>query len=377
MKSAAVTVLAVAGLLAGAGVPAATAGVARPSLSASPASLTAAINRVMREASIPGAIVGVWSQGMAPYVQAFGVQSKATGQPMKTGLYMRIGSETKTFTITALLELVDQGLVGLDDPIAKYVRGVPDGNSITIRELAEMRSGLYNYSNDPAWGRALEANPYRQWGPWQLLAYSFTHPLLFPPGTKYYYSNTNTILLGLVIQKVSGLSLQTYIDRYVLQPEVLAHTAFPSGAQFPNPHPQGYTAPGTIATNWNPSWGWAAGAMISTVYDLHTWARDVAVGTLLSPATQRQRLRFVPIPISGVTAGYGLGLLYDNGWIGHNGSLPGYQSLAIYLPRQHATVVVLVNSDINYNGSALTTLLGQAITKIISPGHVFTLPASH
>jgi D-alanyl-D-alanine carboxypeptidase len=373
MKRAALMVIAAASLLAGTAVPAATAAVTRPAGSVSPASLTAAINRVMREASIPGAIVGVWNQGMAPYVRAFGVQNVATGQPMSTGLYMRIGSETKTFTVTALLELVDEGKVGLDDPISRYVAGVPDGNTITIRELAEMRSGLYNYSNDPAVAAQIESRPYRQWGPYQLLSYSFRHPLLFQPGTKYYYSNTNTILLGLVIEKVSGLALDTYITRYVLQPDNLSHTVFPSGAQFPSPHAQGYAGLGTITTNWNPSWGWAAGQMISTVNDLHVWADDVATGKLLTPATQRQRLRFLPVPLPGVTAGYGLGLLYDNGWIGHNGSLPGYQSLAIYLPQQKATVVVLVNSDINYRGSSLTTLLGRAITEIISPAHVFTL----
>jgi D-alanyl-D-alanine carboxypeptidase len=96
----------------------------------------------------------------------------------------------------------------------------------------------------------------------------------------------------------------------------------------------------------------------------------VATGRLLTPATQRRREHFIPIPgLAG--AGYGLGLFDVNGWIGHNGSLPGYQSLVIYLPSRRATVVVLVNSDVNYRGESLTTLIGQAITKIITPGHIF------
>jgi D-alanyl-D-alanine carboxypeptidase len=115
--------------------------------------------------------------------------------------------------------------------------------------------------------------------------------------------------------------------------------------------------------------------MISTLSDLHAWARDVATGSFLTPATQRQRERFLPLPgLAGV--GYGLGLFDVNGWIGHNGSLPGYQTLAIYLPPQQATVVVLVNSDVNYGHDGLTTLLGQAITKIITPGHVFVFQRS-
>ena len=305
----------------------------------------------------------------------------ATGRPMLTSLYMRVGSETKTFTVTALLQLVDRKKIGLDDPIARYVQGVPDGTAITLRELADMRSGLYNYTNDPAWQEAFGRNPYRQWLPRQLLAYSFSHPLMFKPGTKFFYSNTNTILLGLVVEKVARLPLATFIKRYVLRPEHLAHTVFPPGAQFPAPHAQGYAGPSpkgplVNVTNWNPSWGWAAGAMISTLGDLRNWARIVATGELLTPATQKQRERFLPTGIRGVRAGYGLGLFKDNGWIGHNGSLPGYQSLTIYLPSKRATVVVLVNSDINYQGSELTTLLGEAITKIITPHHVYYLPPS-
>ena len=118
--------------------------------------------------------------------------------------------------------------------------------------------------------------------------------------------------------------------------------------------------------------------MISTLRDLHAWSRAVATGTLLTPATQRQRERFLPTGIAGVKGGYGLGLLNDNGWIGHNGSLPGYQSLTIYLPPQRATLVVLVDESdsLLYRGNELTTLLGEAITRIITPRHIYYLPAS-
>ena len=381
-RRAAATMMAMVGLLAGCGAPATVSlAAARGAGSSRSVQLTKAIRRVMREASIPGAIVGVWQGGKAPYVQTFGVRNRATGRPLLTSLYMRVGSETKTFTVTALLQLVDRKKIGLDDPIARYVQGVPDGTAITLRELADMRSGLYNYTNDPAWQEAFGRNPYRQWLPRQLLAYSFSHPLMFKPGTKFFYSNTNTILLGLVVEKVARLPLATFIKRYVLRPEHLAHTVFPPGAQFPAPHAQGYAGPSpkgplVNVTNWNPSWGWAAGAMISTLGDLRNWARIVATGELLTPATQKQRERFLPTGIRGVRAGYGLGLFKDNGWIGHNGSLPGYQSLTIYLPSKRATVVVLVNSDINYQGSELTTLLGEAITKIITPHHVYYLPPS-
>ncbi len=192
------------------------------------AALTAAIERVMRQASIPRAFVGVWQRGYAPSVKAFGVRNKATGQPMRTNLFMRIGSETKTFVGTALLQLVDRCKVGLDRPTSSYVAGVPHGNAITIRELADMRSGLLNYTSNLAFARAWFAAPRRKWTPRQLLAHSFSTPVLFPPGTSY-DSNTNTVLLGLVVQKVSHEPLAAYIKRQVVAP-VAGSSTPPAGA---------------------------------------------------------------------------------------------------------------------------------------------------
>ena len=126
------------------------------------AALTAAIRGVMRQESIPGAIVGVWRRGAVPYVRAFGVRDIATGRPMSTNLRMRIGSVSKTFTGTALLQLVDRGKISLDSPISRYIAGVPHGNRITIRELAEMRSGLFDYFSDDAWSRLWLSDPRRR-----------------------------------------------------------------------------------------------------------------------------------------------------------------------------------------------------------------------
>ena len=196
--------------------------------------LTAAVERVMRQASIPGAIVGVWQRGFAPYVKAFGVRDRTTRRPMHTNLYMRIGSETKTFVGTALLQLVDQGKVALDSPISSYLSGVPQGDAITLRQLADMRSGLFNYTNDLAFVRAWFAAPRRVWTPHQLLSYGFSKPVLFAPGTGYEYSNTNTVLLGLVVEKVSRGATRCL------------HQAAHPDAGAPRTHqpPDGYRVPG-------------------------------------------------------------------------------------------------------------------------------------
>ncbi|KUN38051.1 serine hydrolase [Streptomyces longwoodensis] len=343
-----------------------------------------AVQQVMKEAGVPGVSVGVWTPDKGEYVKSFGVADKNTGRPMTPDLYLRIGSETKTFTVTALLQLVDQGKVGLDDTIGKYVEGVPNGDRITLRQLAGMRSGLFNYSQDEAFFKALTSDPQRHFSPQELLDYAFKHPVLFPPGEKFYYCNTNLILLGLVVEKMSGQQLAGYIHDHILEPAGLDHTSFPAGAEFPDPHAQGYTdqtATGQVedTADWNPSWAWAAGAMISQLQDLRVWARTVATGQLpdgdrmVSEATQKQRLATPPTSIPG--AGYGLGIFDVQGWIGHNGSLPGYESLTVYLPSAQATLVVMLNTDINYKGQEPSTVFGDAITRIISPDHVFDLPA--
>ncbi|WP_405498053.1 serine hydrolase domain-containing protein [Streptomyces sp. NBC_00096] len=339
--------------------------------------LDAAIRKVMTDAKVPGVQVALSAPGKGEYVRAFGVADKATRAPMTDNLNMRIGSETKTFTVTALLKLVDEHKIGLDDPIGKYIDGVPNGELITLRELAEMRSGLFSYSADEDFYKALTSNPRRPFTPQELLEYAFKHPVLSAPNAKFYYCNTNLILLGLVVEKVSGQKLADYITKEVIEPAGLKHTVFPAGAEFPDPHAQGYTdqtASGKVedAADWNPSWGWAAGAMISDLQDLRQWAKVLATGELLTKATQAQRLKVVnALPGTG----YGLGIFNVQGWIGHNGSIPGYQTLTIYDPQYKATLVVLLNTDISAEGEEPSTLFGQAITKIVTPDHVYTLPA--
>ncbi|MBA4063458.1 MAG: D-alanyl-D-alanine carboxypeptidase [Isosphaera sp.] len=334
------------------------------------AALTEAIRTGMQRASIPGAIVGVWREGQPPYVRAFGVRDTATGEPMTTDLSMRIGSNTKAFVVTAILMLADQGRLGLDDPIDRYVKGVPGGDRVTLRHLAQMRSGLYNYADDT--NKDLPRQPLRQWKPQELLDVAFRHPPLFPPGSAFDYCNTNTVLLGLAVEKVAGQPLASFIEQNILKPEGLARTVFPAGAEIPSPHARGYfkLPDGKVvdATDWDPSWGWASGNMISTLDDLRVWARDLATGKLISPAMKREQHQFLPAPPEGDGALYGLALENQNGWIGHNGNVLSYMVYPYYLPSERMTMVVMLNSGADIPGS---WRMIQDITRIISPGNVW------
>jgi D-alanyl-D-alanine carboxypeptidase len=358
------------------GAPA-TSETAKPMNDALAQRLDAAVNQAMTTAGVPGAIVGIWGPD-GTYVRAFGVADKATRAPMKTDFYSRIGSVTKTFTVTAILQLADLGKLGLDDSIAEYVPEVPLGNKITLRQLARMQSGLFNYSNSPEFQQAMFADPRREFTPRELLNYALAQPVQFPPGEGFEYCNTNTVLLGLVVQKVSGEPLHTYINDRILAPLGMSHTSFPTTNAFPDPHAQGYTvqtADGkeATATDWNPSWGWAAGAMISTLDDMRIWAPALATGKLLTPAMQAQRLQTVGSPGMPPQDGYGLGIFNLGGWIGHNGSLPGYQSVVVYLPEKQTSLVILTNTDIEHQGGEPSTTLATAITKELTPDHIYKL----
>jgi D-alanyl-D-alanine carboxypeptidase len=332
------------------------------------------IPRVLAQTHVPGVIVGIWQGKDRIYLRAFGVKDIQTREPMTTDLYMRIGSATKAFTVTGILQLVDQGKLSLDDPISKFVPKVPNGDNIKIRHLAQMRSGLASYSDGdkilPLWYDDI----YRQFSTQQLLDGSFTQekPILFEPGAKYDYSNTNTVLLGVVLEQLSGQSLRDYIHDRIAVPVGLTHTEYPTangGGPIPAPFAHGYAlikGARTDMTFANFSWGNAAGCMVATVEDLGIWARDMARGTLLKPATQAERLKFLDaLPEHD---GYGLGIENNNGWLGHGGNIFSHVSYPHYLPSEDLTMVVLFNSGENIYESVRIV---QEITRIIAPDNVW------
>jgi D-alanyl-D-alanine carboxypeptidase len=339
--------------------------------------LDAAIAAKIAEMGVPGAIVGISVPGDVDYVNAVGVADTATGAPMSVADQTRVASVTKTFTGTAVLQLVDQGRLSLQDPISRYVDGVPNGDIITLDLLGRMRSGLFDYSNDPMFQRRLAAEAPSGsaafgWTPRQLVDVAASHPVNFPPGSKFEYCNTNFVLLGLAVEKITGQPLGDYLQHNVFDPLGLARTSYPDTGVMPEPFTHGYapTPDGAIvdATFWNPSWGDAAGRIVSDYADMTAWARAVGEGALLGPHTQAQRLRMDGL-LSDV--GYGFALLNAHGWIGHNGEIPGYTTVVVYLPERDATLVVLANSDVpgEHSAGQLATL----VSSIVTPDHVYSL----
>jgi D-alanyl-D-alanine carboxypeptidase len=342
------------------------------------AALDAAIEARVAQMGIPGAIVGLSIPGQIDYVRAVGVGDTATGLPMLFDDHTRIGSVTKTFTGTAVLQLVDQGRIRLSDPISRYVEGVPSGDVITLDLLGRMRSGLPDYTEtDTFLARLYGESPA---GPdafattsRQLVDWAFEQPMNFPPGTQYEYSNTNTVLLGLVVAKVTGLPLGDYLQQSVFGALGLSRTSYPANGVLPGPCAHGYNqAPDeTIVdtTLWNPSWADAAGKIVSTLADLKIWAAALGKGTLLRPDTQARRISNGTTVAPGVD--YGFAIFNAQSWLGHNGDIPGYATVVVYLPERDATLVVIANSDVPEPHSA--GQLAYKVTSIATPEHPYEL----
>jgi D-alanyl-D-alanine carboxypeptidase len=349
-----------------------------PFPAATQAALDAAVAGMLQQFKAPGAVVGVWIPGVGNYVAAAGTSDIATGHPMLSADYFRIGSITKTFTVTAILELADEKRLSLDDPIAKYVSGIPKGEIITLRMLANMTSGLFSYTQDKTFQHDLFSNPHRTFTPRELVNIGIAHDEDFPPGSGFNYSNTNTVLLGTVIEKVTGQPIAEVFAQKIFRPLGLQHTVWPTGSAMPSPFAHGLTDQ-TLddtqadATFWNPSWGFSAGQLISTFQDIRTWVKSYTTGSLISPEMQKQRLTWVTFPPNSPDRAYGLGIGMDHGWLGHTGELPGYNCAGYYLPSKGATIVIMVNSDLSVGRENPAPFLVRSITQIVTPQNVTSL----
>ncbi|MDQ3020336.1 MAG: beta-lactamase family protein [Bacteroidota bacterium] len=333
------------------------------------------VQQAFEELKVPGAIIGVWIGGYEPWTTTFGVADLKTSQPIVTGDKMRIGSVTKTFTGTVLLQLVDEGKLTLQDKLSNFFPNYPNAQNITIEEVGNMRSGIYNYSEDETFQDEMLKNMSKAFTPQELISISEKHAAYFAPDSGFHYSNTNFILLGLIIEKLTGNSLQTEIQNRILNPLGMKETTFDLNSTFPDPHAHGYlymdstSVEPTDVTGLNPSWGWAAGAMISTLGDLQLYAKPLATGQLVSLKAQADRLKWGKsfTPTSGGWAdkqlNYGFAIADFDGAYGHNGGIPGFNSFMAYLPEKDATIIVLVNMQDNKNGIGPADYLARVIVE--------------
>ena len=370
--------------------------------------LQATLDASARDLLVPGAMALV-RVPQGEFVVTHGATARGGDTPPGPDTRFRIGSVTKSMTAALILQLAQEGKLRLDDPIAKYRPDVPGGDDIPIADLLDMRSGLGNYTAAPTFWPVLEDDPGRVWTPEQLLEIGFAQP---SPGSRsFYYCNTNTVLLGLVAQQVTGQPLATLFQERLFAPLGMSATQLPApGTQnLPAPSARGYVyesvryvfveasyppsvqeeaRAGTLApkdfTDIDPSWAWAAGGAISTASDLAIWIEGLVGGRLLDATWQRRwrdSLRPTdPARPDGQQYGYGIAQARFGAvrLFFHNGELPGFNTFASHDPENRVTIVVWTSLPVAVDGRApaetiAVALAGRVYAELPAPAE---LPAS-
>jgi D-alanyl-D-alanine carboxypeptidase len=303
-------------------------------------------------AGSPGALVLV-DEGSSRREAASGLAVLRGRVPLHVRDRFRVGSITKTFVAVVVLQLVDENRLRLGDTVERWLPGlVPGGGRITVRELLGHTSGLADYAGDAVFLRRTVAQPRRRWTPRELVSVALAEGPVARPGERFAYASTNYVLLGLVVERATGTSLERQLRRRILAPLGLQDTSFVPGSRIPGRYAHGYAPSeydgivGSLATardrsTVTASWAWAAGAMVSTASDLSRFLGALLQGRLLPP-----RLLKPMRPAPG--ARYGLGLVAFRTpcgtAIGHSGALLGTVSAAWSSPDGRRRVVAMSNS---------------------------------
>ncbi|MGI8483276.1 MAG: serine hydrolase domain-containing protein [Thermomicrobiales bacterium] len=363
------------------------------------------VERKMDELLVPGAVILLRNQEQE-YLHTFGTRIIGQNDPITIDDHFWIGSNTKTMTGTVLLQLVQEGLLSLDDPVSSFRDDIPNGENIKISQLMDMSSGLHSYTELKAFNQTMDDEPEKVWQPEELLAIGIAEPPYFAPGEGFHYSNTNTVLFALIAEQLTGKSIGDLMAERIFTPLGLTKTVFPAieDASIPDPHPNGYMYGTNVSTldtavlsdadqkaardgsllpndvtKVNPSWAWAAGAASSTAGELATYVEALVGGGLLDAAIQEERLASLkPSSDAPGAAEYGLAIAKFGPFIGHDGSLPGYQSFMGNDPDTGTTLIVLTNLQSSPEGLATANEIARPIIAGLygSPPQIATPEAS-
>jgi len=328
----------------------------------------AGLRGVLRSAlaqGAPGSMARIDDHG-AVYRAAVGVADRRTKRAMGSADRFRIGSVTKTFTAVVLLQLVDEKKLKLDAPVNRYLPGLLPDSRITVRHLLSHRSGLYDYTND-MFAKSVpgfEAVRKKVFTPRELVNLSLRRPRTNAPGAVYSYSNTNFVVAGMLIEKLTGHSVRTEYQNRIIEPLKLRDTFYVHpGMKIPGRHARGYLTPDRAgaalvdATEQTVSWAQSAGALISSTRDLNTFLSALLGGRLTSAAQLAQMRRWMP---SGPGQAYGLGLRRRDlscgvSVYGHTGAVQGFYTYAFASKDGKRSLAAVANTS--NNGTVLNTML--------------------
>jgi D-alanyl-D-alanine carboxypeptidase len=323
------------------------------------AQLDAALDEGFAASGMPGVTVGLWIPDQDEWVATRGVSDLASNLPMDRANQSKIGSITKTVVGTVALQVIGDGESGLtlDDTIGRWYPDFPLANEITVRMLMNMSSGIG--SPGQAQIDRICTDPYSTITPDEVIAIGASTPReAFAPGQGNAYSGFNTYLLGRILEHSTGTDLGTLIDEHLIEPLGMTRSRFAADAGLEEPFNRGYSGfcpqlpQPTETSDWTLHEAWAAGAMLSTIDDLHTWGLALGEGYGLTPELQAARIEDLSPGTTAEGYGYGLGVGVhidpDSGCLldlSHSGAEPGYGAHVHYFAGSDAVLAVIGNGD--------------------------------
>jgi D-alanyl-D-alanine carboxypeptidase len=322
-------------------------------------------------AGVPGVVVLV-RDGDRTIRLARGYGNLAKSTPMRVRNQFRVASLTKTFVATLVLQLVGEGTLALDDTVDDWLPGlIPNGNEVTVHQLLNHTSGIYDAVEDPEILAPYLAGDFTHYTPpSEIVQVAAERGPLFPPGSNWSYSNTNYFVLGMMVEAATGETIGSQLRDRIFEPLGLHQTTFPTSPRISEPHAHGYLLfgepPLLDVTVFSPSLFWAGGAMVSTARDIADFYRALLRGRVLESELLQSMLTIDPVALdpSGSGSGFGLGIQREGhfpcgeAW-GLDGDLPGYQAYAWSRLDGTHQIVVLINT------SSLSEAAGQALGNLL------------
>ena len=369
-----------------------------------PEALQALVDETMKDMLVPGAVV-VLRTPEGNVTATYGATELGGDTRPDADTNFRIASITKTMTSAVILLLAQEGKLRLDDPVSKYEPQVPNGDNITLAQLLEMRSGLYNFTDAPEISAAMDDDPAKVWTPQELLDIAFAQPAMFAPGADYYYNSTNYVLLGLIIEQLDGKPLAESFEERLFEPLGMTNTFFPAATDdsIPDPFSHGYlygdashvmtgtpytpemqaeaeagTLEPTDFTGINHSFSWAAGAVISTAADMAIWIEALAGGKVLNAEYQRlwqDSAQIIDPANSFNWYGYGIDQLRWGPYTIdlHGGQTPGFNVEAAHDPANGMTLVIWANLTMSVQDKfTAVEMMNKTLDKIYEPSPLAT-----
>jgi D-alanyl-D-alanine carboxypeptidase len=313
------------------------------------------LDKAVLHSSTPGAVLLVSSPSMDTVTVAAGYADKKTKVLMQTNSNFRVASISKTFLAVVILRLVDEGKISLDQKLVPLLsnvidlKRVPNGDKVTVRELLQMRSGIPNYVEYDGYDTIIQNEPNHSWTPQEAVAIIYDEKPTFKPDTSYEYSNTNYVLLQLVVEKITGETLAAQIRKYIFTPLNMEHSYMEiqesQAGGFHGLITHGYELKNkrvTDVTAWSDGFGLGDGAIITTATDLAVFVQALLQSKSLLPINLLNQML---TPRSHDKYGLGIYLEQVNdewAWT-HNGSSSGFSGQYYYFPTSKQTLIMLTN----------------------------------